>query len=66
MTYLKWWLAGVSCEVLAFVLTLPALLFMGLVSLVQRGCDRAEIEMELASAEARIRRDRKQLRGQRK
>jgi hypothetical protein len=66
MTYLKWWLAGAACEVLAFVLTLPALLFMGLVSLLQRGGDRAEIEMELASAEARIRRDRKQLRGQRK
>ena len=66
MNYFKWWIAGAACEVLAFVLTLPALLFMGVVQLIRRGGDRAEIEMELATAEARLRRDRKQLRGQRK
>jgi hypothetical protein len=66
MNYLKWWMAGAVCELLAFVLMLPALLFMELVQLIRRGGDRAEIQMELAAAEARTRRDRKQLRGQRK
>jgi hypothetical protein len=63
MTYLKWWIAGALCEVLAFIVALPAMPLLGLMKVIRLGSDRAEIGRELAAAEARTRRDRKQLRG---
>jgi hypothetical protein len=61
--YLMWWLAGAVCQLLLFVLMLPALLVMGLVKVLGLGADRAEMELALAEAEVRTRREKNQFRG---
>ena len=63
MNHLKWWLAGAACNVLLFVLILPMLIVLGLVQLLGKGADRAEMELTLAAAEIRTRRERNQFKG---
>ena len=55
VNHLRWWAALWLCEVAIFCLTLPALLFMGLVKTTHRGADRAELELERARATRRTR-----------
>lgn len=59
MNSARWWIAGVLCQVLVFLLTLLAIAFMALLRITHRAADRAELQLELADATARTRRDRK-------
>jgi hypothetical protein len=61
--YLIWWLAGAVCQLLLFILMLPALLAMGLIKVLGMGADRAEMELALSAAEVRTRREKNQFKG---
>ncbi len=56
LNFLRWWLAMWLFELVVFLATLPALFFMGLVKSCHAGADRAEVELERASAARRTRR----------
>lgn len=61
-----WWIARGVLATLAWPLSLLSVALVALTQWIASGSDDAHLRMELAAAEARTRRDRKQIRGRRK